>query len=181
MSADAGEGITFSVPTFAPSGLCPWPEGGSCRRGATAVAEGEEKQLPAPPPAGSFWNVESTGVPGTAGPAAGAPGSGAPRCRGSSGSGPGRRTTVAYVINEASQGQLVVAESEALQSLREACEAVGATLETLHFGKLDFGETAVLDRFYNAGAYAHLGRWVTRGGADPRFSIIFLSGKLASY
>uniref|UniRef100_A0A8C0LB18 mitogen-activated protein kinase kinase kinase n=1 Tax=Canis lupus dingo TaxID=286419 RepID=A0A8C0LB18_CANLU len=62
----------------------------------------------------------------------------------------GRRTTVAYVINEASQGQLVVAESEALQSLREACETVGATLETLHFGKLDFGETTVLDRFYNA-------------------------------
>uniref|UniRef100_A0A8D2C5I9 mitogen-activated protein kinase kinase kinase n=1 Tax=Sus scrofa TaxID=9823 RepID=A0A8D2C5I9_PIG len=72
------------------------------------------------------------------------------RCRGNSGGGGGRRTTVAYVINEASQGQLVVAESEALQCLREACEAVGAALETLHFGKLDFGETAVLDRFYNA-------------------------------
>ncbi|ELW69475.1 Mitogen-activated protein kinase kinase kinase 5 [Tupaia chinensis] len=64
--------------------------------------------------------------------------------------GGGRRTTVAYVISEASQGQLVVSESEALQSLREACETVGATLETLHFGKLDFGETTVLDRFYNA-------------------------------
>uniref|UniRef100_A0A7N4PS26 Mitogen-activated protein kinase kinase kinase 5 n=1 Tax=Sarcophilus harrisii TaxID=9305 RepID=A0A7N4PS26_SARHA len=76
----------------------------------------------------------------------------APRSRGNStGAGGGsRRTTVAYVINEASQGQLVVAESEALQCLREACEAVGAALETLHFGKLDFGETAVLDRFYNA-------------------------------
>ncbi|KFO32226.1 Mitogen-activated protein kinase kinase kinase 5 [Fukomys damarensis] len=74
----------------------------------------------------------------------------ATRCRGNSASGGGRRTTVAYVINEASQGQLVVAESEALQSLREACEAVGASLETLHFGKLDFGETTVLDRFYNA-------------------------------
>lgn len=55
------------------------------------------------------------------------------------------------MINEASQGPLLAAESGALQSLREACEAVGATLETLHFGKLDFGETAVLDRFYNAG------------------------------
>uniref|UniRef100_A0A673UKX4 mitogen-activated protein kinase kinase kinase n=1 Tax=Suricata suricatta TaxID=37032 RepID=A0A673UKX4_SURSU len=43
-----------------------------------------------------------------------------------------------------------MAESEALQSLREACETVGATLETVQFGKLDFGETAVLDRFYNA-------------------------------
>lgn len=145
MSAEAGEGITFSVPPFA--------EGGSCRRGAAAAAaEGEESQLPPPPP-GSFWNVESAAAPGTGCPAA-TSGSSATRCRGNSGGGGGRRTTVAYVINEASQGQLVMAESEALQSLREACETVGATLETVHFGKLDFGETAVLDRFYNAGACA---------------------------
>ncbi|XP_046958641.1 mitogen-activated protein kinase kinase kinase 5 isoform X3 [Lynx rufus] len=141
MSAEAGEGITFSVPPFA--------EGGSCRRvAAAAAAEGEESQLPPPPP-GSFWNVESAAAPGTGCPAA-TSGSSATRCRGNSGGGGGRRTTVAYVINEASQGQLVMAESEALQSLREACETVGATLETVHFGKLDFGETAVLDRFYNA-------------------------------
>uniref|UniRef100_A0A8C0M8F7 mitogen-activated protein kinase kinase kinase n=1 Tax=Canis lupus familiaris TaxID=9615 RepID=A0A8C0M8F7_CANLF len=141
MSAEAGEGITFSVPPFA--------EGGSCRRGgAAAPAEGPESQLPPPPP-GSFWNVESAAAPGAGCPAA-TSASSATRCRGSSGGGGGRRTTVAYVINEASQGQLVVAESEALQSLREACETVGATLETLHFGKLDFGETTVLDRFYNA-------------------------------
>nr|XP_051698040.1 mitogen-activated protein kinase kinase kinase 5-like [Oryctolagus cuniculus] len=157
MSADAGEGITFSVPPFAASGFGSFPEGGSCRRGAAAVAEGEEKPIP-PPPAGSFWNVESAGAPGSAACPAAAPGSGASRCRGSSGSVAGRRTTVAYVINEASQGQLVVAESEALQSLREACEAVGATLETLHFGKLDFGETAVLDRFYNAALCCGLGK-----------------------
>ena len=145
MSTEAGEGITFSVPPFA--------EGGSCRRGAAAAAaEGEESQLPPPPP-GSFWNVESAAAPGTGCPAA-TSGSSATRCRGNSGGGGGRRTTVAYVINEASQGQLVMAESEALQSLREACETVGATLETVHFGKLDFGETAVLDRFYNAGACA---------------------------
>ncbi|XP_022413232.1 mitogen-activated protein kinase kinase kinase 5 isoform X2 [Delphinapterus leucas] len=141
MSAEAGEGITFSVPPLA--------EGGSYRRGgAAAAAEGEENQLPPPPP-GSFWNVESAAAPGVACPSA-TPGSSATRCRGNSGGGGGRRTTVAYVINEASQGQLVVAESEALQCLRQACETVGATLETLHFGKLDFGETAVLDRFYNA-------------------------------
>ncbi|KAJ8797345.1 hypothetical protein J1605_017573 [Eschrichtius robustus] len=142
MSAEAGEGITFSVPPLA--------EGGSYRRGgAAAAAEGEENQLPPPPP-GSFWNVESAAAPGAGGPSA-TTGSSATRCRGNSGGGGGRRTTVAYVINEASQGQLVVAESEALQCLRQACETVGATLETLHFGKLDFGETAVLDRFYNAG------------------------------
>ncbi|XP_077910805.1 mitogen-activated protein kinase kinase kinase 5 isoform X1 [Halichoerus grypus] len=141
MSAEAGEGITFSVP--------PFTEGGSSRRGGAAVAaEDEESQLPPPPP-GSFWNVETAAAPGTGCPAA-TSGSSATRCRGNSSSGGGRRTTVAYVINEASQGQLVVAESEALQSLREACETVGATLETLHFGKLDFGETTVLDRFYNA-------------------------------
>ncbi|XP_006915447.1 mitogen-activated protein kinase kinase kinase 5 [Pteropus alecto] len=147
MSAAAGEGITFSVPPFAPSGLCAFPEGSSCRSGEVA-AEGEENQLQPPPP-GSFWNVESTAASGTGCPAA-TSGSSATRCRGNSGGAGGRRTTVAYVINEASQGQLVVAESEALQSLREACEKVGAALETLHFGKLDFGETTVLDRFYNA-------------------------------
>uniref|UniRef100_G3SM05 mitogen-activated protein kinase kinase kinase n=1 Tax=Loxodonta africana TaxID=9785 RepID=G3SM05_LOXAF len=149
MSTEAGEGITFSVPSFGPLGFCTFAEGGSCRRGgAAATVEGEENQQPPPPP-GSFWNVESAAGPGTGCPAASSGGS-ATRSRGNSGSGGGRRTTVAYVINEASQGQLVVAESEALQSLREACEAVGAALETLHFGKLDFGETTVLDRFYNA-------------------------------
>lgn len=149
MSTEAGEGITFSVPPFAALGPCAFAEGGSCRRGGV-VAEGEDGQLPPPPP-GSFWNVENAAAPGTGCPAA-TSGSSATRCRGNSGGGGGRRTTVAYVINEASQGQVVVAESEALQSLREACDTVGAALETLHFGKLDFGETTVLDRFYNAGA-----------------------------
>ncbi|XP_053770051.1 mitogen-activated protein kinase kinase kinase 5 isoform X2 [Desmodus rotundus] len=145
MSTEAGEGITFSVPPLAPSVLSAFAEGGVCRTGG-AAADGEESQ---PPPPGSFWNVDSAAAPGTGCPAAPS-GSSAARCRGNSGGGGGRRTTVAYVINEESQGQLVVAESEALQSLREACETVGATLETLHFGKLDFGETTVLDRFYNA-------------------------------
>ncbi|XP_054992296.1 mitogen-activated protein kinase kinase kinase 5 isoform X2 [Sorex araneus] len=157
MSAEAAEGITFSVPPFTPSGLGVLADASGGRRaGGAAGGEGEDKSplLLPPPPAGSFWNVESAAAPGPACPAcpacpAASAGSSATRCRGTSGGG-GRRTTVAYVINEASQGQLVAAESEALQSLREACEAVGATLETLHFGKLDFGETTVLDRFYNA-------------------------------
>uniref|UniRef100_A0A7M4EC33 mitogen-activated protein kinase kinase kinase n=1 Tax=Crocodylus porosus TaxID=8502 RepID=A0A7M4EC33_CROPO len=34
--------------------------------------------------------------------------------------------------------------------LLRACEAEGAHLATLHFGQLDFGETAVLDAFYDA-------------------------------
>lgn len=93
---------------------------------------------------------------------------------------------MAYVINEASQGQLVVAESEALQSLREACEVVGATLETLHFGKLDFGETAVLDRFYNAGEWQLLRRGrrrvsLGRHRGECFVLFCFTGGKQASY
>lgn len=61
-----------------------------------------------------------------------------------------RPVTVAYVVNgEASQQNN--AESMALQCLKDACDTVGSKLETVNFGKLDFGETTVLDRFYNAG------------------------------
>uniref|UniRef100_A0A669AZ21 mitogen-activated protein kinase kinase kinase n=1 Tax=Oreochromis niloticus TaxID=8128 RepID=A0A669AZ21_ORENI len=60
-----------------------------------------------------------------------------------------RPVTVAYVVNgEASQQNNH--ESMALQCLKDACDSVGSKLETVNFGKLDFGETAVLDRFYNA-------------------------------
>nr|XP_058163525.1 mitogen-activated protein kinase kinase kinase 5 isoform X1 [Dasypus novemcinctus] len=142
MSTEAADGITFSVPPLGASDSCAPAEGSGGRRGAAAPATADD---PPPPPAGSFWNVESAGASGP-----GCPAADALRSRGTPGDPGGRRTAVAYVINEASPGQLVVAESEALQSLREACEAAGATLETLHFGKLDFGETTVLDRFYNA-------------------------------
>uniref|UniRef100_A0A4W3K4P1 mitogen-activated protein kinase kinase kinase n=1 Tax=Callorhinchus milii TaxID=7868 RepID=A0A4W3K4P1_CALMI len=47
--------------------------------------------------------------------------------------------------------QVQAAESLALQCLREACDSASAALHTVPFGKLDFGETAVLDSFYNAG------------------------------
>ncbi|KAK5879789.1 hypothetical protein CesoFtcFv8_022876 [Champsocephalus esox] len=61
-----------------------------------------------------------------------------------------RPVTVAYVVNgEASQQNN--AESMALQCLKDACETSGSKLETVNFGKLDFGETMVLDSFYNAG------------------------------
>uniref|UniRef100_A0A3Q4GKK3 mitogen-activated protein kinase kinase kinase n=1 Tax=Neolamprologus brichardi TaxID=32507 RepID=A0A3Q4GKK3_NEOBR len=60
-----------------------------------------------------------------------------------------RPVTVAYVVNgEASQQNNH--ESMALQCLKDSCDSVGSKLETVNFGKLDFGETAVLDRFYNA-------------------------------
>ena len=62
----------------------------------------------------------------------------------------GRQVTVAYVINsDLSQGSN--AENLALRCLKDACDSLGSKLETVHFGKLDFGETLVLDRFYNAG------------------------------
>ncbi|CDQ57491.1 unnamed protein product [Oncorhynchus mykiss] len=38
----------------------------------------------------------------------------------------------------------------ALHCLKDACESVGSQLEIIHFGKIDFGETCVLDQFYNA-------------------------------
>ncbi|KAM4790049.1 mitogen-activated protein kinase kinase kinase 15 isoform 4-T4 [Cyanocitta cristata] len=41
-------------------------------------------------------------------------------------------------------------EAGARQCLLRACEAEGAQLSTVNFGELDFGETAVLDTFYDA-------------------------------
>nr|XP_060609417.1 mitogen-activated protein kinase kinase kinase 5 isoform X1 [Anolis sagrei ordinatus] len=129
-------GITFSVPSLVGGGcpllLCEDAFG----RKAGAGAGGAGSSRAAPP--GAFWNEESGHGSTTVACEAGA------RSRGA------RRTTVSYVINEASPGAVLQAESGALQSLREACETVGAELQALHFGKLDFGETAVLDRFYNA-------------------------------
>lgn len=61
-----------------------------------------------------------------------------------------RPLTVAYVINT-ELTQTYTAESMALQCLKAACDIVGCKLEIVNFGKLDFGETSVLDQFYNAG------------------------------
>uniref|UniRef100_A0A674PF44 mitogen-activated protein kinase kinase kinase n=1 Tax=Takifugu rubripes TaxID=31033 RepID=A0A674PF44_TAKRU len=60
-----------------------------------------------------------------------------------------RPVTVAYVVN-GETSQQSNAESLALQCLRDACDMVGSRLETVNFGQLDFGETTVLDTFYNA-------------------------------
>ncbi|KAK7133572.1 hypothetical protein R3I94_015452 [Phoxinus phoxinus] len=60
-----------------------------------------------------------------------------------------RAVTVAYVRNsETSQSQS--SENMALQCLKDACDIVGCKLDVIPFGKLDFGETSVLDHFYNA-------------------------------
>lgn len=146
--SDSSEGIiSFSVPSPpGAGGGCPLLCEDGLGRRAPAAGEGMARGfLPGPgaPPPGTFWNEDS----GATCPATDS----AARAKSGGGGGSNRRTTVSYVINEASPGLLQAAESGALQSLREACEAVGADLQTLHFGKLDFGETAVLDRFYNAG------------------------------
>ncbi|XP_053144726.1 mitogen-activated protein kinase kinase kinase 5 isoform X2 [Hemicordylus capensis] len=151
--SDSSEGvISFSVPS--PPGIvgggCPLLYDDELPRRALLAGEGVARGFlcgPGAPPPGTFWNEDSN----TTCPASDT----AARAKSSAGGGGGggsfnRRTTVSYVINEASPGLLQAAESGALQSLREACEIVDADLQTLHFGKLDFGETAVLDRFYNA-------------------------------
>uniref|UniRef100_A0A8C4DET6 mitogen-activated protein kinase kinase kinase n=1 Tax=Dicentrarchus labrax TaxID=13489 RepID=A0A8C4DET6_DICLA len=151
MSQDQ-DGISLPVPCF---GACPGREslgesttggggggGGGCG-GSGGCGGGGASGIPA---AGTFWHesVVSGGVSPT-------PGS-CPMDGGgllSTGKCKNRPVTVAYVVNgEASQQNN--AESTALQCLKDACDTVGSKLETVNFGKLDFGETTVLDRFYNA-------------------------------
>ncbi|XP_069463758.1 mitogen-activated protein kinase kinase kinase 5 isoform X2 [Ambystoma mexicanum] len=124
--SDSSEGISFSVPA-SPYGA----PGGPCLQTAAA---------------GSLWQEQEEDVGGGVG------GGGHAACLGTLRAKPGttgRSTSVVYVMNEASPGVQAI-ESAALQSLREACEGAAARLEMLPFGKLDFGETSVLDRFYNA-------------------------------
>lgn len=61
-----------------------------------------------------------------------------------------RAVTVAYVRNSETT-QHLIPENMALQCLKDACDVVGCKLDVVPFGKLDFGETSVLDHFYNAG------------------------------
>lgn len=152
--SDSSEGM-ISLPVPSSPGSGPPCEEVLGRR-AQGADGGARSLLPdlAPPPPGTLWAEDGAAATG--------PGIAARAKAG------GRRTAVTYVINEASQGPLLAAESGALQSLREACEVVGAALETLHFGKLDFGETAVLDRFYNAGESDLPGLDRRRGSGSAR-------------
>ncbi|XP_078514012.1 mitogen-activated protein kinase kinase kinase 15 isoform X2 [Lissotriton helveticus] len=62
-----------------------------------------------------------------------------------------RSLRVVYVLNDSPKtGPAGSTESGALQCLLRACEAEGAHLSSVNFGELDFGETAVLDTFYDA-------------------------------
>ncbi|KAG8444447.1 hypothetical protein GDO86_009576 [Hymenochirus boettgeri] len=145
--SDSSEGITFSVPSpsLHGTGCCEYEDHeGPRQQGAGVAAAVGGSRIPA---AGSFWNEDyfHPVAPG---------GGGIPATRCVKGLNPALNSStrcikVVYVINEVSS-ELKACETAALHTLQEACESQGVTLETLHFGKLDFGETTVLDRFYNA-------------------------------
>lgn len=106
------------------------------------------------PAAGEFWNVPAAVSGASAGSVScvdgGSNGGGGGGCVGGPASASAcksRAASVAYVLNSESGP----AESAALQCLKDACDAAGCRMEVVHFGKLDFGEMAVLDQFYNAG------------------------------
>lgn len=139
MSQDQ-DGISLPVP---PIGVCPGRE-----RPSGGVAVGG---IPA---AGTFWQdsavVGSSTAAGLSPTMPGSPLDGGGGLLTTGKSSKSRPVTVAYVVNgEVSQQSN--AESMALQCLRDACDTVGSKLETVNFSKLDFGETTVLDSFYNAG------------------------------
>ncbi|KAG7460704.1 hypothetical protein MATL_G00201590 [Megalops atlanticus] len=140
MNQDPGE-ISVSVPSFAPS-----PDAEGDRDIHACPREGGTSSATVIPAAGTFW--QDSVVSGSISP-------GVINCSESgggllsTGKCKSRPVTVAYVINN-EINQAHAAENMALQCLKDACDTVGSKLETVHFGKLDFGETAVLDRFYNA-------------------------------
>ncbi|KAJ8275084.1 hypothetical protein COCON_G00097090 [Conger conger] len=136
MSQDL-EDISLSVPSFGPS-----PDTEDDREGSREGAMNSASVIPA---AGTFWHDSVVG--GSISPCV-------TNCADNSGllstgKCKSRPITVAYVINN-ENNQAHTAEIMALQCLKDACDTVGSKLETVHFGKLDFGETTVLDHFYNA-------------------------------
>lgn len=139
------DGISLAVPCF---GTCPSREthGGESASSNNSGGVGGACGIPA---AGTFWHDSGVGGGGLSPSPGSCPMDGGGLL--STGkSFKSRPVTVAYVVNgEASQQNNH--ESMALQCLKDACDAVGSKLETVNFGKLDFGETTVLDRFYNAG------------------------------
>lgn len=116
-------------------------------RGGPAQAEAPEEAGESPParlPPGSE---------GASGPAeAESPGDAAGG-EAEGGRGPRRALRAVYVRSESSQGAAAGGgpEAGAFKCLLRACEAEGAHLTSVPFGELDFGETAVLDAFYDAG------------------------------
>lgn len=136
MSQDQ-DGISLPVPSFRLAGEHP---------GAESTSAGGAPGVPA---AGTFWQDSVVGDAGLSPTIWSSPMDGGgllsagKACK-------SRPVTVAYVLNSETSQQNS-AESLALQCLRDACDMLGSRLETVSFGKLDFGETTVLDTFYNAG------------------------------
>lgn len=65
-----------------------------------------------------------------------------------------RSLRAVYVLNDGLKAVMASSpESGALQCLQRACDAESALLTTVTFGRLDFGETSVLDSFYDAGRW----------------------------
>ncbi|XP_067401098.1 mitogen-activated protein kinase kinase kinase 15 isoform X2 [Emydura macquarii macquarii] len=89
---------------------------------------------------------EDSEQPGAEAAAAGAGG------EGSSAAPRQRSLRAVYVQNDSPKAGVGTRSPEAgaLQCLVRACEAQGAQLTTVNFGELDYGETAVLDAFYDA-------------------------------
>uniref|UniRef100_A0A674BUC3 mitogen-activated protein kinase kinase kinase n=1 Tax=Salmo trutta TaxID=8032 RepID=A0A674BUC3_SALTR len=138
MSQD--EGISLSVPSFGPGS---GPEG-ACRDSAGSR---EDSVSGAPiPAAGTFWHdsvVSGSIIPNILSCPKDSGGLlSTVKCK-------SRAVTVAYVVNS-ELTQPHTAENMALHCLKDACDSVGSKLEIIHFGKIDFGETCVLDQFYNA-------------------------------
>ncbi|XP_048349058.1 mitogen-activated protein kinase kinase kinase 15 isoform X2 [Sphaerodactylus townsendi] len=114
--------------------------------GASAAAEqqqgtggGDSSEQQLSPPGAPEALAGSEAAPGAAIAAAGGEGGG-PVLR-------QRCLRAVYVLNDHNPKG---AEAGALQCLVRACAAEGAHLATVNFGELDFGETAVLDVFYDA-------------------------------
>ncbi|XP_049612825.1 mitogen-activated protein kinase kinase kinase 5 [Syngnathus scovelli] len=136
------EGISLPVPCFGVFQA----RGADVNGDSTGAARGSATSGVAVPAAGTFWNESVvTGCHGHS-HTSGMDGEG---LLSTSKSCKSRPVSVAYVLNN-EPNQQNNAECMALQCLKQACETIGSQLETIHFGKLDFGETSVLDIFYNA-------------------------------
>lgn len=149
MSQDQ-DGISLQVPCII--GACPGREshaGDSTSTSGGGGGCGGSGGTTSIPAAGTFWQ-DSVLASGGLSPTAASCSMDGGGLLSTGKSSKNRPVTVAYVVNtEASQQNN--AESMALQCLKDACDSVGSKLETVNFGKLDFGETMVLDSFYNAG------------------------------
>ncbi|XP_076023216.1 mitogen-activated protein kinase kinase kinase 5 [Genypterus blacodes] len=145
------DGISLPVPSFGPresfGGESRSSSGGGGGGGVVFGGGGGVSGIPA---AGTFWQDSGVAHSGALSPTAVSCPMDGGGLLSTGKSCTNRPVTVAYVVNGEWSQQSNIAESMALQCLKDACDTAGSKLATVHFGKLDFGETSVLDRFYNA-------------------------------